>query len=304
MFTNIPNNFSSLWGELPYEYNITDSTNFIIEIIESSSRDILGVKKFYSSSSAKLNLAPLLFETMLPDASQLQFSTTITAACGFPAVALSDTQSESERRTFSYARGDVSPYTFLTSMPGNRLLYDGECDIITLLAPSETTLSYSISGIRFSDRETVEISSGDYTFNTDALHHYIVAESYSEEYCALYYTLYEEQEAIATYNYTLMADYTSGYRVAWISSMGSIEHYTFPVIEEQSYLSSGATVKTLRSAYGTATEIEALSEILSSPRVWRVDADEYTLLEVITTEQQIRCDGALMIATIKVQENG
>ncbi len=304
MFINIPNNFSSMWGELIYEYNSTDESDILIEILDTESEETLGVKKFYSSSSAQLNLAPILFETSLPEASQLQFSSTITAACGFPSVALSDGDTSCEVRTFTFADSTISAPAALSSMPENRLLCKGERDIITIIAEDLAQLSYTITATRLSDGESVTLQKDSYSISSQALQHTISADSFSATYQALYYTLYSGGEAIASRNYTLSSEATTGYRVAWLSKRGSIEHYTFPVVEEQNYLSSGATTRTLRSAYGTAEEVEALSEIISSPCVWRVSGDEYSELEILTTEQQIRSLGELMIVTIKVQENG
>ncbi len=304
MFINIPNNFSSLWGELIYEYNSTEEKDIVIEILDTESEETLGVKKFYSSSSAQLNLAPILFETALPKSSQLQFSSTITAAYGFPSVSLTDGDSSCETRTFTFADSSISAPATLSSMPENRLLCAGERDIITIVAKEASQLSYTITGTRSSDGESVTLQKSNYSISSQAIQHSIVADSYSSTYQAIYYTLYYGSEAIATRNYSLSSEAAAGYRVAWLSKRGSIEHYTFPIIEEQNYLSSGATTRTLRSAYGTAEEVEALSEIISSPCVWRVSGDEYSAIEILTTEQQIRSLGELMIVTIKVQENG
>ncbi len=304
MFINIPNNFSSMWGELTYESSCTDTTDILIEILDSSSDESLGVKKFYSSTSAKINPAPMLFDLMLPDVEKLDFTSSVTAATGFPLLALSDGEEQSEERIFTYSKSDLSAPAVLYTMPTSRLLHEDECDVVTFVAEEGSQIEYELWGVAIDDSSEQLILCEEITVSNCAMQFGIAAADYTSLYSALYLTLSCDGQQLALLSYSLVQSNPSGYRVAWISSAGGIEHYTFPTIISQTYNSSGETIKSLRSAYGRAAEVEALSEILTSPKVWRVQGGDYSLIEVETTEQQIRSEGALMVTTLTVKENG
>ncbi len=304
MFINIPNNYSSMWGELTYEYNCATSTDIVLDIESAESGESLGVKKFYSSTSAKLNVAPMLFESMLPDVGNIEFTTTLSQAEGFPKISLSVGSESCDERVFCYSQQPLSAPAVVTTMPLNRLLRAHEVDLITFIANEGSTIKYILSAVAQAGGAEIELASEEVVASGSAMQISIAADDFIEEYSTLYCTLYCDGDILAKCGYTLGDSLLQTYRVAWISSKGSIEHYSFPAITSRSYLNSGATVRSLRSAYGTAAEVEALSEILSSPKVWRADGDEYREVEVLTKEQQILSEGVLAVAQIEIRENG
>ncbi len=303
MFINIPNNYSSMWGELIYEYNSTDDTNLVVQLRDDMTDEIVAVKKFYSTSDLKLNVAPLLFNSMIPQAS---YSTSGVATCerGFPKISLIIGSESSSSRRFTYASGVVEPPLLLTTMPTGRMLSAHQCDSLTILLPEESTFAAAIKCSEIGGDGTMESVATWSSSAGGAICVTINADDYCQFYDQMSVILWCDSTQFAEVNYALSADQAAGYRVAWISTQGSIEHYTFPIIEEQVRLNSGATTYSLRSAYGTAHELEALAEILSSPTIWRADEDSYTTIELLTTELTMRSEGALMVANFKISENG
>lgn len=304
MFINIPNNFASMWGELNFEYSCTDDTDIVIEIINDVTDETIGVKKFYSSSSAKVNVAPLIFDSMLPEATSRTTSGISLPSTGFPRIRVTADSTSSDTLQFTYATEQVQAPSLLTTLPTNRLLYAGESDQVAVAAPKGTALTYKLYCDPISSGTTQYYSSGYGSIDGGARVFTLNADEFNDKYYSATLIFLSDDEEIDRVNYSLSGDSTPGYRVAWLSTQGSIEHYTFPFVAEQSRLSSGGVTKSLRSAYGTAEQIEALSEIVSSSKVWRVDGQSYTPIEVVTTEQIISKDGALSIANIKILENG
>ncbi|MFI3331896.1 MAG: hypothetical protein SNI51_00185 [Rikenellaceae bacterium] len=303
MFINIPNNYSSMWGELIYEYNSTDDTDLVVEIQDDTTDETTGVKKFYSTSSLKLNVAPLLFESMLPEPQPLVTGIS-TPERGFPKISIIIDSESSLSRRFTYAKEEVEPPLMLSTMPNDRLLAVSECDSISILLPEDGVLTATLEGYTIEGEGSLESISTWVDSSGGAKIVTINGDDYSDSYESLKLSLYCDNTLFEQVNYTLSADEANGYRMAWISSMGSIEHYTFPVVEEVVQLSSGGTTRTLRSAYGTAQELEALSEILFTTTLWRVNATTYTPIELLTTELPLRQDGALRIANFKISDNG
>ncbi len=303
MFINIPNNYSSMWGELTFEYNSTLDSDIVITVKDEITEEVVAVKKFYSSTDAKINVAPILFDTMLPTATKMDSGVT-TPTVGFPKISVLAGSDTTDTLTFTYAREAVEPPIVLTTMSSNRLLYPNESDSITVLVAAGATIKSYIEGTPLSEQSAplyaTTISSVDGGVRVITIN----ADDYNDEYSALKVILYADDIAFGEINYTLSSDSAPGYRVAWISSMGSIEHYTFPIIEEQVRMSSGATTISLRSAYGTAQEIDALGDIITSPTIWRVTSQDYTTVELLTTELATRQSGSLTIANIKLSENG
>ncbi len=304
MFINIPNNYSSMWGELTYEYNCTDESDLLIQIEESNTGESLGVKKFYSSNSAKLNISHILFETLLPNAQNLSYSDSFITSPNYPSITLRCGEQSCESRTFSYAREPLFESSVITSMPFERILYKGEYDFINTVAPEGSTVSYQLGGVRIDDAQEEIFQVGSTISQGQPLQFAIYADAYSEEYYTAFCEISIDGKCIGRYHYALLGEPSNGYRVAWVSSAGSIEHYTFPIVVKDSYNSLAQRTTQLRSAYGTAAEVEALAEIISSPVVWRVEGMDYSPLEMLTTEQTLRSEGSLMVTNIEVRENG
>ncbi len=293
-----------MWGELNFEYSDSSATDILIEVSDYYTNEDYGVKKFYSTDSAQINIAPMIFDYLLPEPMRY---TTLSAGFpskGFPRIKVSVGDVQCEVRYFTYAKSEMEAPALLTSLPKNRLLYAGECDQLSVLCPVGTYLAYELVGTA---REAggVELNlSGSAIYTGGAGNIYINADLYCQDYSSLTLSIYAGTELIDQVAYTLECEQSNGYRVAWISSYGSIEYYTFPFVDDLTQLSSGAVTKTLRSAYGTAGEVEALSEIITSPKVWHATSDDFTLIEVLSDELVLRQAGELMITTIKIQENG
>lgn len=300
MFTNIPNNYASMWGELTFEYSSTTDSDVVINIYETLSDTLLGVKKFYSTSSAKINIAPMLFDTYFPAPQSDPTSGLKVPTNGFVYLRLEAGDESCEERTFTYAKSQIEAPQILTTLPTERILYKGESDTVTVVAPADTYIKYTLYGVPNDSEEYTLLGSGSTPSNRGVREFVTVADDYCQSYSALKVTLSCDSTVLGSVEYSLINEAADGYRVAWVSSLGAIEHYTFPIVVDKIRLSSSATLKNLRSAYGTEAEIEALSEIVSSPKVWR--ADSYEQIEVTTEEQYVRREGVLMIANIQIKE--
>ena len=106
-------------------------------------------------------------------------------------------------------------------------------------------------------------------------------------------------------------------RLAWRSSAGGIEHYTFPVeksesvetIRQRAYGAEGHLVARTRaerrtvlvSAYEPRATLEGLSEVLSSPDVWLAEDDGYTAVDVVTEKSVLHRHGAVTCLEIEIR---
>ncbi|MFR9580605.1 MAG: hypothetical protein SNH80_07895, partial [Rikenellaceae bacterium] len=60
MFINIPDNYSSTSSELLYTYETDDATDLTFEVRVGAEQELVAVKKFYNTTTATLNAAPLV----------------------------------------------------------------------------------------------------------------------------------------------------------------------------------------------------------------------------------------------------
>ncbi len=304
MFTNTPNNYASLWGDLIFEYTSSSAEDVEFEVYDDVADEKIGVKKFYSVTSSKINIAPMLFDLMLPAPDVSPTTASMRPQTGFPRVRVAVGTEESEPLTFTYAKEDLGEQIVLRTMPRNRILYRGEGDQITLIGTEGGNISFQIGAMAEGDSSYTVISTLYTSIDGGVRTLYLYAGDYVDDYVALRVVVISDGETLETLYYSLVDQEQVGYRVAWISEKGTVEHYTFPVESSTSRLSSGAVRRELRSAYGTSEQIEALSQIVSSPALWHVEALSYTPIRVETDEQSIRNEGVLSIINIKILENG
>lgn len=116
-------------------------------------------------------------------------------------------------------------------------------------------------------------------------------------------TLYADDEEFATYNYTINPIRKSGVRLAWCSTAGSIEFYTFPIAEQitarvskntfdtgttESGVLDGIITKQMRlvSDFETKQVLDPLSEIIAASKVWILSGNMRPV-SVTNTELQL-----------------
>lgn len=118
-------------------------------------------------------------------------------------------------------------------------------------------------------------------------------------------------------DYTVIPAPQDGVRLAWRSSAGSIEHYTFPVVREtaidtarqDAYGPDGHTAggaaqerrQTLVSAYERPAVLEALAELHASPQCWIARADDYIPVAVVPETAVIHRHGALSCLEVRLR---
>ena len=130
-------------------------------------------------------------------------------------------------------------------------------------------------------------------------------------------TLTVDAGACGAVAYTVISAPTGARRLAWRSSAGGIEHYTFPVeksesvetIRQRAYGAEGHLVARTRaerrtvlvSAYEPRATLEGLSEVLSSPDVWLAEDDGYTAVDVVTEKRVLHRHGAVTCLEIEIR---
>lgn len=284
-FTALPRMYDSVAGELIYTLEGLDAAGHTdVHILNARSGDTLSLKRFYRTTTASVNVAPAAR----------------TAIRFTPPAGLTGIRSVPERSAeiVVEAAGERSPVRLFTAgsslpdrpsvpttLPARRTLARGEYEELTLLVPDngQVELTRRMSD-GTSQSEVFQLPSGNrpVAFVIEANRHALGTER-------LDVVVRSAGEAIGTFTYDLVIRSAGARRVAWRSSAGSIEHFTFPVEKELcqivgqddapvrpgTVLGPRSRILTLLSGYLPRREVAALAEIVRSPEVWIVSNAGY-----------------------------
>lgn len=350
-FTRIPTQFAPLGGALTYAVGHDAEATISVRIADAADGRLLAAKRFTAVSEAAFDAAPCLRSALrftpstgptgvypaagrsitvvveatatMQDAAPAASSATATprtsptpqtavsgdaAVCAAPdtqAALRSDASAAAPARTFLPMREAVAAPTLLTAFPDVRILPDGACDELTLL----TAAAQNVTVIARSGTTTTAQS---YTVPGPGLHLFrLDASDFPQAE-----TITVDAGACGTVTYTLVAPPEEGVRLAWRSSAGSVEHYTFPVeasatVEAEKsraygpdgHIGAGGLERrrTLRSAFEARSVLEALAELTATPEAWLVTPAGYEPVDVVSERAVVHRHGTLSCLEIAIR---
>ena len=317
-FTQIPQQYAPLGGELRYTVTAAAAGTIDLRITDTGSANLIGARRFAGSASVSFDAAPCLRRA-------IRFSP-VTGSTGFhvaegrciaavveagmtPAGETAPANGEkavSPERTFLPRRNIVAAPALLTAMSSVRTISPGESDELTLLCDEACTITVTAQAGDSATAESYRTKSGGVlVFRLDT-RDFPDAE-----------TLTVDAGKCGSVSYTVVPAVSGGRRLAWRSSAGSIEHYTFPIEKSESvettrqraYGAEGHLVARTRterrtvlvSAYEPRAALEGLSEVLSSPDVWLAGDDGYTAVDVVTEKSVLHRHGAVTCLEIEIR---
>lgn len=354
-FTTIPNQFAPLGGALRYAVGHDAQAAITLRIADAADGRLLGAKRFNAVREAAFDAAPYVRSalrfipsagptgvypaagrtvTVVVEAAAEEIAGPLSAAVPETAAApettasaddgakplsaeplttlsdrraapLSPASAVAPARTFLPSAEAVAAPALLTAFPDVRILPDGASDELTLL----TAAAQNVTVIARSGDTTAAASysvpgPGLHLFRLDA-RDFPGAE-----------TLTVDAGACGTVTYTLVSPTDEGVRLAWRSSAGSVEHYTFPVeaaatVETEKNRAYGPDGhvgagtherrRTLRSAFEVRGVLEALAELTSTPEVWLVTAEDYEPVDVVSERAVVHRHGTLNCLEIEIR---
>ena len=338
LFTRIPQQYAPLGGELRYAVSQEAAGNIDIRIVDAAAgaadgigaavssggansagkggsagdgSALLGAKRFAAVVEAAFDAAPYLRR-------RLHF-TPATGRTGFyPAEGRTVTVVVEAVKTDGETAPAVAPARMFlpgeaprtpglrTSMPLARLIPQGACDELTLLTGGACTVTVTAEAGDTATAESYRVSeAGLHLFRFD-----------TRDFPGAERVTVDAGECGAV-NYSVIPAVRDGVRLAWRSSAGSVEHYTFPVVrtvtvraerreaegpEGRVVAASSAGRETLlASAYEGQAVLEALAYLTAAPEVWIAEGDVYTPVCVVTDEAVVRRHGTLCCLEIAIR---
>ncbi|MCM1151265.1 MAG: hypothetical protein NC209_06515 [Alistipes sp.] len=284
-----------------------------IRLTDSQTDELLGTKRFAEVAEARFDAAPIVRRHLrfLPKRSRASGFVGMEDRCRTviaTAVSADDPDHPTVSEASVYYAGTESATvpSFITTMPLQRLIAPGEQDELTLLSEEAPWITITAEGPDGQTRRTFT------TFNSYVNPFRLHADDFpGAERIAV------ESRSGGKVEYTVLPAPQGARRIAWRSSAGSIEHYTFPTEAETTVEVSKTRIRgaegrstvavateqclRLRSAYETPEVLEALAGIVASPEVWLAEGDRYIPLDVTTDRAVIRRHGTLSLLEIEIR---
>ncbi len=296
-FTRIPAQHATLGGSLNYTFASDAPATFLLRMTNARTGRHISTVRFVGVSGATFDVAPILRRTVSfkPAVGDTGLSMASSRYVEVD-VALYDAEGTTllvaaSTRTFIAAVPAVVFPSIATTMPAVRLLGYDECEELLLLPDTAQTLRVRGEG-------TTEIAEREYAL--EAMQPVILRIDARDFAGAESVTV--DGGTCGTVTYHLMPVQAEGVRLAWRSSRGSVEHYTFPVVCERGVVAEGSASRErwrVVSAYESEAVVGALAEMLSSPQVWVSGRNSYIPVEVTTKSAVVRRAGAMSMLEIE-----
>ena len=294
-FTSIPDTFSSYREPLLYAFETGSSTPRDVElkIINHTTGEEIGRKRLYNVTSGEVDIAPYLRSAQQPSLPQRVEQTGEVEISATIRVVVEALGVRSTLRSFVAAKIDRDAYfMLLTEQQMHRTMQHDEFDIISYFSWSDILVTFDVEYIgNGTEHITIEPASGGQRAVA-------VTARGRERVENIRVTILVDGEPTSCIEYEIKQNLCGARRVAWLNGSLSPELYTFPLrksvlIEstrrhmasiwgsEAAEVESSNQLKLL-SAYEPEKQLNALSEILSSPRVWLVEGADVKSVELHT----------------------
>lgn len=324
MFSKVPDNFASAFGELVYGISGLEQSRVVdAEVLTGASNVPVGVKRVVGGGGVAVNISGYVRRGLAPSPVMPE-GIGITTGNGLSiAAAVSCAGAVSPVRIFTGAVRGLSEYEAMTVLPPERRIGWDEWDTVSVpvLAGSLSYRWETVGGAGCSyASEAVAVSRSVATLAVDmaAVRRMLdEAGADAESVTGLKVSLLAGQEAVVSLEYEICRPPAGAVRLCWFNAMGGFDFHTFGVSETET-LDAGKEVFLSHDGYRTACVqserrselvsgymprlwIEGLSGIAASPLVWRVDEEGYIPVDVLSGETAIRREG-LNYVSVKIRD--
>ena len=277
-----------------------EPTDLVVEIINRETEEVVATQMLRNVTTAKVNIAPYVdapayYES--GNSNELSF----TELPNFR-YAIRVEETESEEILLSVNRTEIELPSIVTSQPLSRHISLGEYDEVLIVAEPysdlcaeiTTNLGESVSVEQYckSGAALLTIPTGELDLATRTLD--LRIECGGEEICEIHYAVAPRHKGAV--------------RMAWLSDEGTIERYTFPISSRSFRSVSKRTTSMLNgeitsqcnakqsitvcSRYEPIATINALAQIVHSPKVWVEERGRRRSVEILSSEIEYNLFGA------------
>lgn len=294
-FMSIPEAFASFQEPLVYAFDTQAQAHDVeVKIKNAKTNEVIGRKMLYGVTAAEVDIAPYLRQRMVLDLPDT------VAECGVVElnqqidVVVEADGEESEERCYIAAKVNAEQgWQLLTSQIEHRTMACDEFDMISYFARPEVEVEVVVESFGKSG-ERVSFTPAKRGQCAVA----VTAQGLGEDVDELRVTIKVDGVEQAQVHYDIKPNLKGARRLAWLNEHCAPELYTFPLRKgvlvkavrrhmesvwgrEAAALESENELK-LISAYEPKAQIEALTQILSSQKVWLVEGGVLQSVNLLT----------------------
>lgn len=309
-FSTLPPAYAPIGQPLICTLTEISSPSVDVRILLSSGR-LLGTKRFVKTGSASFDLAPYL-RGQLRVTPSAEGATGVVAATDRQLMIYLEAESDEELITSAPfilrpALQSETPTALLTTLPTERLLAPDESDELLFLSRTPQPLHVVVTGRDGSVTADTHIVPGSGLFRFTLR---------GADFATADHILIDGTPT-GTIRYTMLPAPEGACRLAWLSERGSLEQYTFPLVERvacrvtknRSYGAEGYTVQRaeseeqiqLRSALEGDEMLSALRGLLTAEQVWMRTAEGFVPIDVLSEEADIHRHGILSSLALTIR---
>ena len=293
-FTSIPEAYSSFNSPLIYEFDSEqEAKDLLVEITDLTTNEVIGRKRLYAATVGNIDIAPYVRRRAVAHLPENVASCGLVEIGSQIKVRVTIDGTASSSRTFIAAK--VAPdthYTLLTHQLLQRTMARDEFDLIAYFAMPDAVVEVVVEATG-KEREsiTIEAAGGHRCIA-------ITAATFDEATEELRVKIVIDGEIASTIDYEIKPNLNGARRIAWINREHSPEIYTFPLRKAVLIEATRKRIATiwgkeaaevehhnelkLLSAYEPERQIEALQEIVASPKVWLIKGREVQNIDLRT----------------------
>ena len=300
---SLPDNYSSAYTGAIYTIDDTTTTQpQIVEVLDSQRGETLGFRRVQYLNNNKINIARYLARALNPKPI-LGSGWSVPEGRTVEAQLLAD-DSSTEKRIFMASLSNLTEDRLLSSLT-HRTVSPSDLDEISLFASAgQLTITVAFGA----DSPTQQIvalrkhSGGLISYVLD-VENILRFAGNPDEVRQFWIYISLDGKTIGQLRYSIVPATSQSVRLGWLNSYGAIDYHTFRSLgrllrSEKERVMTGQSVlrvstirssyvweEVLSSGYLPAATAVALSGLLSSPRVWRVEDGEAYLVDV--TEEMV-----------------
>lgn len=293
-FTSQPENLSPVDAGLIYSFDAETERPRDVEVsvIEYDSDETVGRQMLCGVTSGSFDIAPYVRRFIDPRPTAERGTMLTEAPCRQFVVEIDGVRSDV--LTLSDNRVGVVADSWLSTMTEHRRIGYGERDEIRLFCRQGEELETTVvadNGMTMNSQ--AEFDSGAAVLRIDTC-------DFPEESRTLEVRIVSRGRYFRCIYYSIVRRCPDSLRLAWISSVGTVERYTFPIVRSivrNTVRRTAADADGFRRTVGSESEqcmrvvsdyerrgiVAALAEIADSPRVWIDGALVCSEVEVLTT---------------------
>ncbi len=298
MFIKEPEPFASFREDLVFEYSQESSSDLVFEIELEDEEENQEVKKLYDMSEATINIAHVVANKFMTAPSS-GVSSLVTPESGYGLVKLWCGEESSAAQYFVAAQAELPEVGVLTSMPMSRIISYGESDEIWIRTHEGALVEIEVKAI--SEGDVVSTLFEHTTQECGFVRFRLSTEDFGAYTKLVKVIVACDDVVLSEVDYYYIPKVKGAVRIAWIGSYGGVEHYTFPVTNTLTKFKSGVRQYEIESAYEPQWVVDALSEILSSEKIWIVEDGVYSQVEMLSDSVVVNSNGELSTVEYKIE---